>query len=269
MREEDLQQMGGGEGSDGAYGDMEAPSGGRLQGAVADGAKGFLASRNIGWLMELEEEAEGEELRPIMEELDIDPADIKRKILCVLLPTAARREQLAAELSSDSDFWGPLFCVLAYVLVVVWGESSALSWSLWLWVGGAFGVFVVARALGGEVSYSHCASAIGYSLLVRSAGPAGPRPPLLPRGPPPGRCCEWLRGDLSGNAPVPRQPLAISTLVVGLVESIVGRGGWLTFFLQRERLMPPFRLHRMPPHFTSSGGGRLRRLLCARAQWQV
>ena len=165
MREEDLQQMGGNGGSDGAYGDMEAPSGGRLQGAVADGAKGFLASRNIGWLMELEEEAEGEELRPIMEELDIDPADIKRKILCVLLPTAARREQLAAELSSDSDFWGPLFCVLAYVLVVVWGESSALSWSLWLWVGGAFGVFVVHCVNFSEIDLPHAA---GVDLIIRA-----------------------------------------------------------------------------------------------------
>jgi hypothetical protein len=90
--------------------------------------------------------------------------------------------------------------VLCYVAIVLWGESSALSWSLCLWIVGAFGIFgdfplatttrasggayreahcarrvatslcyaVIARALGGEVSFSLTASAIGYSLLPLS-----------------------------------------------------------------------------------------------------
>eukprot|EP01052_Picozoa_sp_SAG31_P057875 SAG31_NODE_17372_length_673_cov_1.160279_1_plen_110_part_10 len=59
----------------------------------------------------------------------------------------------------------PLFCVLCYALIVIWGESSALSWSLCLWTIGSAGIFILARALGGDVSYSQCVSAIGYSLL--------------------------------------------------------------------------------------------------------
>lgn len=72
---------------------------------------------------------------------------------------------LASSLSQTGDFWGPLFCVLCYALIVIWGESSALSWSLCLWIVGSAGIFVLARALGGDVSYSQCVSAIGYSLL--------------------------------------------------------------------------------------------------------
>eukprot|EP01051_Picozoa_sp_SAG22_P015506 SAG22_NODE_2035_length_3102_cov_3.066933_3_plen_142_part_00 len=72
---------------------------------------------------------------------------------------------LASSLSQAGDFWGPLFCVLCYALIVIWGESSALSWSLCLWIVGSAGIFVLARALGGDVSYSQCVSAIGYSLL--------------------------------------------------------------------------------------------------------
>ena len=128
-----------------------------------------------------------ESLPPILDELDIDLLDIQKKILCVLMPTESNRKQLVNDLANDGDFWGPLFCVMCYVCVAIWGESGALSWSLSLWCAsaadcaspptpcrltlaalggtrgrlvGAFGIFVVARALGGEVGHHQAHLAI-------------------------------------------------------------------------------------------------------------
>ena len=78
-----------------------------------------------------------EDLPPILDELDIDLLDIQKKILCVLLPTESNRKQLVNDLANDGDFWGPLFCVMCYVCVTIWGESGALSWSLSLWCASA------------------------------------------------------------------------------------------------------------------------------------
>ena len=46
---------------------------------------------------------------------------------------------------------------------VIWGESSALSWSLCLWIAGSFMIFVLARALGGEVG-TRCRQRAPYGL---------------------------------------------------------------------------------------------------------
>ncbi len=53
------------------------------------------------------------------EELDIDLKDIYYKLRCVLLPVA----QLNRDVIRDSpDFWGPLFVVLLYSLISVYGQ---------------------------------------------------------------------------------------------------------------------------------------------------
>eukprot|EP01051_Picozoa_sp_SAG22_P015505 SAG22_NODE_2035_length_3102_cov_3.066933_2_plen_103_part_00 len=54
-------------GDDGAYGGITAPAE-QQRGELADQAAGFLASKNIGWLMELEPDDvdAGKELPPLM-----------------------------------------------------------------------------------------------------------------------------------------------------------------------------------------------------------
>lgn len=40
-----------------------------------------------------------------------------------------------------------------------------MSWIITIWIFGSFLVFIIARVLGGEVSYSQIVGIIGYSLL--------------------------------------------------------------------------------------------------------
>ena len=55
------------------------------------------------------------------EELDISPSDIVHKLRCVLLPLPSSQEQRTA-IRDSPDFWGPLFVVLAYALISVYGQ---------------------------------------------------------------------------------------------------------------------------------------------------
>lgn len=59
--------------------------------------------------------------RACREELDIDAADIFRKVRAVLIPTAALRPQRAA-VRDNPDFWGPLLVVVAYAGLSVFGQ---------------------------------------------------------------------------------------------------------------------------------------------------
>lgn len=57
------------------------------------------------------------------EELDIDLKDIYYKIRCVLLPVSSlglRRDVIR----ESPDFWGPLFVVLAYAILSVYGQLT-------------------------------------------------------------------------------------------------------------------------------------------------
>ena len=40
-----------------------------------------------------------------------------------------------------------------------------MSWIITIWIFGSLGIFILARVLGGEVSYSQIVGTIGYSLL--------------------------------------------------------------------------------------------------------
>jgi protein YIPF4 len=52
-----------------------------------------------------------------------------------------------------------------FALISVFGQFRVISWIITIWIFGSFLVFIIARALGGEVTYSQIVGTIGYSLL--------------------------------------------------------------------------------------------------------
>ena len=67
------------------------------------------------WLLEVDDEDEDEgPQKPLLEELDIDLADIWHKLRCVLLPIDALGFKRSIVRESP-DFWGPLLVVGAVV----------------------------------------------------------------------------------------------------------------------------------------------------------
>ncbi|KAA8584155.1 hypothetical protein FQN60_015363 [Etheostoma spectabile] len=109
----------------------------------------FLRQRGYGWLLEVDEE-DTEESKPLLEELDIDLKDIYYKIRCVLMPmpSLGYNRQVVRD---NPDFWGPLAVVV--------------SWIITIWIFGSTTIFLLARVLGGEVSFGQVLGVIGYSLL--------------------------------------------------------------------------------------------------------
>ncbi|KAK7505577.1 hypothetical protein BaRGS_00003322 [Batillaria attramentaria] len=127
-------------------------------------ASQFLENRGFAWLLEEDDADEEEDPRPLLEELDIDLKDIYYKVRCVLFPIP----QLGFNrhiLRESPDFWGPLLIILLYSLVSLYGQFRVVSWILTIWLAGSFMVFLLARVLGGEVTYSQCLGVIGYSVL--------------------------------------------------------------------------------------------------------
>lgn len=124
---------------------------------------GGLAQNNgFGWMMELEEEEE--ELKPLLEELDIDLKDIWHKVRCVLLPVDVLGFERAIVRDSP-DFWGPLLVVCLYAMLSMYGNWKAVSWILTIWAIGSFLVFFLVRVMGADVTFSQTLGVIGYSLL--------------------------------------------------------------------------------------------------------
>ncbi|XP_013394365.1 protein YIPF4 [Lingula anatina] len=129
-------------------------------------ASQFLENKGFGWLLEEDEDVDEEDQRPLLEELDIDIPDILYKLRCVLLPVPVMKWKVNREVLRDNpDFWGPLVVVLVYSLLSLYGQFRVISWILTIWVFGSMLVFMLARVLGGEVTYSQCLGIIGYSLL--------------------------------------------------------------------------------------------------------
>lgn len=123
----------------------------------------FLQQRGFGWMMEIDE-SDDEDKQPLLEELDIDMKDIYYKVCCVLLPFPFLG--FKRHLVRDSpDFWGPLLVVLLFSLVSLYGQFNVVSWIVTMWIFGSLVIFLLARVLGGEVSYSQCLGVIGYSVL--------------------------------------------------------------------------------------------------------
>lgn len=126
----------------------------------------YLDNYGFGWLLEQNNaEIETEDSLPLLEELDIDLTGIKYKIKCVVMPLSKNENLNRSVLREEPDFWGPLFVVLLFALVSVYGQFSVVSWIITIWICGSFLVFVIARVLGGEVTYSQIIGIIGYSLL--------------------------------------------------------------------------------------------------------
>lgn len=124
----------------------------------------LLGTKGVGWLLEVEDEDDETFDKPLLEELDIDLKDIYYKVRCVLFPLPQLGFQRTV-LKENPDFWGPLFVVLCYSLLSLYGQFKVVSWIITIWFCGSFIVFFLTRALGGEVSYSQCLGVIGYSLL--------------------------------------------------------------------------------------------------------
>ncbi|VDO95449.1 unnamed protein product [Soboliphyme baturini] len=122
----------------------------------------YLQRKGFGWL--LEDEEDNEYQKPLSEELDINFGDIYYKVLCVLFPL--RYFRLKLELVREQpDFWGPLFVVLMYALLSLYGQFSVVPWIMTVWFCGSFIVYFLTRVIGGEVSFSQCLGVIGYCIL--------------------------------------------------------------------------------------------------------
>ncbi|KAG1972678.1 protein YIPF4 [Rhinichthys klamathensis goyatoka] len=123
----------------------------------------FLRQRGYGWLLEVEEE-DSEDTKPLLEELDIDLKDIYYKIRCVLMPMPSLgfNRQVVRD---NPDFWGPLAVVLLFSMISIYGQFRVVSWIITIWIFGSLTIFLLARVLGGEVSYGQVLGVIGYSLL--------------------------------------------------------------------------------------------------------
>jgi len=124
----------------------------------------FLEKKGYGWLLEDEDEDE-EEQRPLLEELDINPGDIFIKIKAALIPIGKTTSQDRTAIRDNPDFWGPMGVVLLYAMLSMVGQFRVVSWILTIWIFGSLLVFLLARVLGGEVSYSQTLSVVGYSVL--------------------------------------------------------------------------------------------------------
>ncbi|CAJ0917185.1 unnamed protein product, partial [Ranitomeya imitator] len=98
------------------------------------------------------------------EELDIDLKDIYYKIRCVLMPMPSLgfNRQVVRD---NPDFWGPLAVVLFFSMISLYGQFRVVSWIITIWIFGSLTIFLLARVLGGEVSYGQVLGVIGYSLL--------------------------------------------------------------------------------------------------------
>ncbi|MBN3317844.1 YIPF4 protein, partial [Atractosteus spatula] len=132
-------------------------------------ATAFLRQRGYSWLLEVDEE-DPEDTKPLLEELDIDLKDIYYKIRCVLMPMPSLgfNRQVVRD---NPDFWGPLAVVLLFSMISLYGQfrnslfSKVVSWIITIWIFGSLTIFLLARVLGGEVSYGQVVGVIGYSLL--------------------------------------------------------------------------------------------------------
>jgi hypothetical protein len=76
---------------------------------------------------------------------------------------------------SQDDVLQPLFVVLLYALLSVYGQFQVVSWILFMWILGSFFVHALIRVLGGDVGFAQTLGVTGYSLL-----PLAISVPMLP-----------------------------------------------------------------------------------------
>ncbi|RNA18757.1 YIPF4 isoform X1 [Brachionus plicatilis] len=142
------------------FGDLDEPQI-RHRGKVG----GVMDKYGFGWLLDQNNtDIDNEDSLPLLEELDIDLKEIEYKIKCVLMPLANKNLNRSI-LRDNPDFWGPLLIVLFFSLMSVYGQFRVVSWIITIWICGSFFIFIIARVLGGEVTFSQIVGTIGYSLL--------------------------------------------------------------------------------------------------------
>mmetsp|Transcript_2291 Transcript_2291/g.3187 ORF Transcript_2291/g.3187 Transcript_2291/m.3187 type:complete len:221 (+) Transcript_2291:149-811(+) len=132
------------------------------------------------WLFEIEDEPQ-EHQQSIVEELDIDFREILKKVLWVvlfpLIPSRhhARcmellrfhetRHRLQQRILVEApDFWGPLFTVIAYATLLLWGKFKVVPWVILIWICGAYLLHFLAQGSGLDHDFSQCLAVMGYSL---------------------------------------------------------------------------------------------------------
>ncbi|KAL1508481.1 hypothetical protein AB1Y20_004582 [Prymnesium parvum] len=119
----------------------------------------YMERQGYAWMFQMDgDEEDDDERRPLLEELEIDLVDIYAKLRWALLPPAGG-------VGAVSDFWGPVFVLMAYAALLVWGELRVISWIVCMWVLGGAIVFFVTRLLGADVTISHTLSSLGYCVL--------------------------------------------------------------------------------------------------------
>ncbi|XP_072314752.1 protein YIPF4-like [Eucyclogobius newberryi] len=64
----------------------------------------------------------------------------------------------------NPDFSGPL-AVLLFSMISIYGQFRVVSWIITIWIFGSLIIFLLARVLGGEVSFGQVLGVIGYSLV--------------------------------------------------------------------------------------------------------
>lgn len=145
-----------------SFGDLEPENQIRHRGRLG----GALDKYGFGWMLDQNEAGiADEDSAPLLEELDINLPEIQYKIKCVLMPFGAGDNLNRSVLKENPDFWGPLLVVLLFSLLSVYGQFRVVSWIITIWIFGSFLIFIIARVLGGEVSYSQIVGIIGYSLI--------------------------------------------------------------------------------------------------------
>jgi len=83
-----------------------------------------LHSKGFGWLLDVEEMEDDQ--KPLLEELDIDLTDIYYKVRCVMFPLPSLGFNRSV-LKDSPDFWGPLFIILLFSLVSLYGQFHVIS----------------------------------------------------------------------------------------------------------------------------------------------
>jgi len=99
---------------------------------------------------------------PLLEELDIHPAEIAKKTLAIFLPFA----RLTPQQEQDTDLAGPfLFCTALAVLLLMQGKL-AIGYVYGYAFGGCFLLHVILVLMAAESpSYDRTASIMGYCLV--------------------------------------------------------------------------------------------------------
>jgi len=107
--------------------------------------------------------------KSLIEELEIHPLEILRKIRCLLFPFNIDSSTFALS-THQSDFWGPFSAVLLYSFLLLWGQFRVLGWVILIWLLGSYGVFFLARCTGGSssITYSQVVQILGYSCVCLS-----------------------------------------------------------------------------------------------------